>query len=157
LLGAAPITSNSGEVYGSLNRGLAQGVASTLPGTEIFKTSEVAKYHVDVHLGDSFAYLFFNIASYDRLPDKAKQLIERESGESLSLQMGKIADEEDERVKALYRAGKDQVIEDLAPAEMERMRQLLNPFVDKWVQQTPNGAAVLAAYRDLVKEIDARK
>ena len=157
LLGAVPVTSNFGDTYGSLNRGLGQGILSDMNSADTFKFDEVAKYHLDMPLGQSFGYFFFNRKSFDALPSKAKEIIERNSDEVLSAEIGTVADEQDDRVRAKYRSTPGQVLAQFPPPEEERVRKLVEPLTDNFVKQTPNGAAVLAAYRDQLKEIDAGK
>ena len=157
LLGATPISSTSGELYQSLSRGVAEGVASTTSGVEVFKIDGIVKHHIEESLGQGLGYFFFNKASYERLPEKARQAVDRESGEPASERMGKIADDEDKRVRAKFTAGNGQVIEKVSPAEIERMRKLAEPLIQEWVKETPNGAAVLAAYRAALQEVGATK
>jgi hypothetical protein len=41
----------------------------------------------------------------------------------------------------------------LDAAEAEAWRRILAPMVDDWVRETPDGAKVLAAYRDEIARI----
>jgi hypothetical protein len=41
-----------------------------------------------------------------------------------------------------------QTVTRLDPAEAERWSKLLAPVAEDWVKQTPNGAAIFAAYRE---------
>lgn len=157
LLGATPISSTPAELYEGLNRGLAQGIEFTFTGLVAFKISDLAKFHLDVPFGTTGGYFAFNKASYERLPEKARQAIDRASGEPATKDMGKRADDEDDRTRALVLAGNGQVLGKLPPAEIERIRKLLAPYTEEWVKETPNGPAVLAAYRAAIGKIEGRK
>ena len=157
LLGAAPISMLSDQSYAALQHGLGQGIASTLTGMQVFKFDEITKYHVEMPLGESFGYVFFNKASYARLPDKAKQVVDKETGEAFSKRMGKLSDDQMERVHAQFRAGNTQVIEELPAADIDRARTMVEPYVQDWVKQIPDGSDILAAYRGEIQKLEIPK
>jgi TRAP-type C4-dicarboxylate transport system substrate-binding protein len=157
LLGATPLSSNPAELYEGLNRGLAQGIEFTFTGLVAFKLAELAKHHLDVPMGTTGGYFLMNNESYRRLPEKARRAVDMASGEPATRDMGKRADVEDDRTRALVLAGKGQVLEKLPAAEVERVRKLLAPYTEEWVKETLNGAAVLAAYRAAIDKFESRK
>jgi len=52
---------------------------------------------------------------------------------------------------------KGQKIDTLAPAEEAKWRKTVAPIVDEWVKNTPDGAKVLAAFREEVEKVRGKK
>jgi TRAP-type C4-dicarboxylate transport system substrate-binding protein len=153
LLGAVPVTSNPAEIYQSLSRGLAEGTALTFSAIEQFKLAELTKQHVDIPFGRTGGYFFMNKDAFARLPDKAKQAIDRHSGEELTKILGKASDDQntEDRAGVLKMPGYTE--RSLSPAEIERLKKTLAPLTEEWVAATPDGAKVLAAFRAEVEKI----
>jgi len=154
LLGAVPITMAPAETYPSLQRGVIAGCNMSWPAVLSFKLDEVTKHHLDVQFGLAGAYFFMNKDAYAKLPDVAKKAIDRYSGEPLTKRLGGGGIEEDKKVKAKLAADPTRTIGPLASAEKERWRKLFEPIVEEWVKTTPDGATVLAAYREELAKIE---
>jgi TRAP-type C4-dicarboxylate transport system substrate-binding protein len=145
LLGAVPIAVQPTDYYVTVQRGLADGAAIGWAQVTTFKLQEVTKYHVDVSLGATPAMTFMNNDSWARLPDKAKEIITKFSGEPWSKRMGTITS------RAPTELAGHEIIT-LSDDEIGRWKAQLNPITENWVKETPDGAKILAAYRgDLVK------
>ena len=153
LLGAVPVTSNPGELYQSLSRGLAEGTALTFSAVGQFKLAELTKQHVDIPFGRTGGYFFMNKDAFARLPDKAKQAIDRHSGEELTKILGKASDDQNAEDRAGVLALQGYTDRPLSPAEIERLQRTLAPLTEEWVAATPDGAKVLAAFRAEVEKI----
>ncbi len=147
LVGAVPISSNSGDLYEGLSRGLAQGTAFTWPGIEAFKLAPLVPNELDMPFGKTGGYFFMNRQAFDGLPEKAQRAIDRYSGKELTRIMGKTIDAQDDAVRARILARPGQTRHTLSAADTERLRHVLAPLTDEWVAATPDGAKVLAAYR----------
>ncbi len=156
-LGATPITSNPAELYQGLSRGLAQGIEFTYTGLAAFKVYPLTKYHIDAPFGTTGGYFFLNKASYDRLPEKARHGIDMVSGEPATKDMGKRADDEDDRTRALVLGTNGHKQIKLSPAEVAQMKKMVSAYTDEWVKSTPDGAKVLAAYMAEVEKIEGKK
>jgi TRAP-type C4-dicarboxylate transport system substrate-binding protein len=148
LLGAVPITVAPAETYQSIQRNLISGTNMSWPGTTVFKLPEVAKNHLDVPFGLAGAYFFMNKDAFAKLPDKAKAAIDKYSGEPLAKKMGLGGLAADKIVIDQLKAMGDQNFTELSPAEKERWRTILAPVVEEWVKTTPDGARVLAAFKE---------
>lgn len=152
-LGAAPVTMAPPEVYQSVSRGLIDGVVIPWTAVETFKLYEVMNHHVEAPLGVAPAYVVMNERAYSRLPKAAQQAIDRYSGEALTRRLGKEVDAVDramsERVAAMPGHSVTQVPADQEQAWRERMKGV----VEDWVKRTPDGAKVLAAYREEIRKI----
>lgn len=145
-VGGTPITLISGELYNSMQRGMIQVMATSFLAVTTFKLEEVSKYHLDVPFGLTPAGFFMNKESFAKLPEKDQKAIDTTAGGRLS--------------KIVADAGKAQLVDTLKilsapphalstlpPDEYARWKAKLQPIVDDWVKRTPNGATILAAYR----------
>jgi TRAP-type C4-dicarboxylate transport system substrate-binding protein len=150
LLGAVPISTQPTDFYTSVQRGLADGVTIGWAQVTTFKLDEVTKYHLDVSLGSVPAMTFMNHAAWEKLPDKAKETIEKMSGEPWSRRMGAITARPPGELPG-------HEIITLSNDEVALWKARLKPITDEWVKATPDGAKVLAAYRaELAKLRDER-
>jgi TRAP-type C4-dicarboxylate transport system substrate-binding protein len=145
-VGATPITLISTELYPSLQRGMVQIAATSFLAIVTFKLNEVTKFHLDAPFGMIPAGYFMNKESYAKLPDDAKKAIDSTSGEKLSRTVALAGHNElTGAVKML--SAPPHTMTKLEPAEAARWKAKLAPIVDEWVKRTPNGATILAAYR----------
>ena len=67
--------------------------------------------------------------------------------------MGKEAYRQDVVAHDLIAKLPGQTMVTLAPSELERWHARLEPLTEQWVQKTPDGEKVLAAYRAEVKKL----
>ena len=151
-LGAAPITLAPPEVYQSLSSGLIDGVMIAWTAVDSFKLHEVTKHHFNVPLSSSTAYIIINKRSYERLPPQARAAIDKYSGETFSRRMGNVVETLDNVAKYQVRNLAGHSFEEASPEERARWRKQLDTISAAWVKATPNGAAILAGYREEVKK-----
>ncbi len=148
LLGAVPITMTPAEYYQAINRGLIQGSTLSWPGVLVFKTFEVAPYHLtNVPFGLAGGYVIMNKAAYAKLPADARAAIDKYSGEAFARRLGIGGEKADAHILATMKKNANQHFTKLSEAELARWKKVLKPIADEWVKATPDGAHVLAAYR----------
>jgi hypothetical protein len=82
----------------------------------------------------------------------AQKAVDSLSGEGFTRRMAKLSQRMDTEGREAVAAMPNQHISRLDPAEEKRWAQLVAPVTEGWVKSTPNGSAVLAAYRaEIVK------
>jgi len=151
-VGGSLITMPPSEVYQVLQRGVADAAALAWTAVLPFKIAEVTNYHFDTSLGMEPAYLLMNKETYARLPAPARAAIDKDSGLVLSEHIGRLNDAIGEEDRAKVAKMPNQTIVEIDPKEASRWAQRMAPITDEWVKSTPDGAAVLAAYKaELVK------
>jgi TRAP-type C4-dicarboxylate transport system substrate-binding protein len=150
IFGAAPVTMTSSDIYQSLQRGLIAGSTMSWAGVQVFKLAEVAKYHLDLPFGLTPGFFIMNKEAYAKLPDKGRAALERHSGEKLSTMIAEFGIKDDSRILTDLKQQPGQVFAEVEPAEQERWKKLLAPITEDWVKTTPDGARVLAAYKQEV-------
>jgi TRAP-type C4-dicarboxylate transport system substrate-binding protein len=147
-LGSAPISLTGSETYSAAQRGVVDGAILPWPAVYPFKLQEVLPYHVDVPLGTGAAYVVMNKESYAKLPDKGKKAIDERSGDVLTDRLGKATEKMEFDGRDEVRALPGQTVAKLDTVEAQRWNALLAPIAAEWVKNTPNGAAIFAAYRE---------
>jgi TRAP-type C4-dicarboxylate transport system substrate-binding protein len=94
-----------------------------------------------------------NKDSYAKLPDAAKKAIDTYSGEPLTKKLGGGGIQENKSVIEKLKAMPGHTYAELQGAEKERWRKLFEPITETWVKETPDGAKVLAAFRQEVDKV----
>jgi TRAP-type C4-dicarboxylate transport system substrate-binding protein len=117
-----------------------------------FKLQEVTNYHLGVSFGTPGGFTALNKEAYARLPAKAKAAVDKHSGEPFSALMGRALHATAEYQYNLVKGLPGHTMYDLAPAEFERWRERTKPIVEEWIANTPNGAKIVAAWRDELKK-----
>ena len=149
-LGASPITIPLTDFYEALNRGTIDGAAIGWTAAETYKLNEVVTTHVDYPIGGTIGVVFMAKKRYGALSEAARKVIDANAGEKETRVFGaywdRYADEVRQKVKGDTR---HQVIT-LDAAQSAKWRERVAPLVDEWVKATPDGAKVLAAWRDIV-------
>jgi TRAP-type transport system periplasmic protein len=147
-LGASPIALPFGEVYQSLSRGVISGGVVSYMSIMAFKSGEVAKHHnFDVSLGMGPLAVVMNKGSYDKLSAKGKAVIDRFSGENESRVLGEAWGKLDANMQAELKSKGDQTIHNLSAQERANWLKAVQPVVDAWVAQTPDGANLLSTLK----------
>ncbi|BCH31206.1 C4-dicarboxylate ABC transporter [Mesorhizobium sp. L-8-10] len=136
-LGALPIQMPAGEIVDSLNRGVIDGAYLPWSAVGLLKLNETMKHFTD--FGDKQQRMYTSVqivamsqATYDRLSDDLKKVIDDNRGVEPSVQFGDafestaVADK-----KAFAEEGAD--IHVLSDSEYERWRKAAEPITDEWV------------------------
>ena len=155
-LGGTPITLPINEVYESLKRGMVEGSAIGWPAAVDFKLTEMVKHHLHESLGGASAVMIMNNKTYANLSGKAKQVIDANIGGVYTEWFNKVIDNTEHRnIDKVEHQMKDQTVIELAPAERAKWKARIQPVIDNWVKNTPDGANVLAAFRKEIANIRA--
>jgi TRAP-type transport system periplasmic protein len=152
-LGAAPISLQPGELYQSLQRGLVDAVPQGWPSVPTFHLDEVTNFHLEVPLGFNTGYVAMNNDSYAKLPPEAKAAIDKLSGKVFVERLVAADDTMQAVGRDATKALPGQTIAQLDPAEEARWKEAVAPVTEDWVKSTPDGAHVLAAFRDEVTAV----
>jgi TRAP-type C4-dicarboxylate transport system substrate-binding protein len=146
-LGGAPVTMAPFDIYASLSRGVIDGAAMQWTGVFTFKLQEVSSNHLDVQLGSSSGYVFMNKDSFAKLPAKPQKAIDDNSGYKSSREFGQFLDKLGEDARTAVKGMPGHAVASLDAAETARWKERVTPVIEDWVKRTPNGAAVLDAFK----------
>ena len=147
-LGAAPISTSPPDLYEVLSRHTVEATVIGWLGVHEYKLDEVTNFHLAVGLGSGGGMLMMNKDAYARLPPAAKAAIDKNSGYAASEQLGIALDNIYASSEGQVRKLPGHTIMPLAAADKNQYeKQIVQAEVDAWTKNTPNGAAILAAYR----------
>lgn len=152
-LGAAPISLQPGELYQSLQRGLVDAVPQGWPSVPTFHLNEVTTFHLEAPLGFNTGYVSMNNDAYAKLPPAGKAAIDKLSGKVFVERLIAADDTMQAVGRDATKAMAGQTIAQLDPAEEARWKEAVAPVTEEWVKATPDGAKVLAAFRDEVNAV----
>jgi TRAP-type transport system periplasmic protein len=153
-LGGAPISVPVPEAYQALQTGVVTAVVAGWVVVNNFKLYEVVNYHLEgVALGEPSGFVIMNRQAYDKLSPKAKETLDRFSGEPFSRDYGAWFKMDAARGRERVKALPNQHITTLPPQEKERWKKALEPIVKSWTAKTPDGAKVLETYRAELKKL----
>jgi TRAP-type C4-dicarboxylate transport system substrate-binding protein len=147
-LGGAALAMTGAESYTAAQRGVIDAAVLPWPAIYPFKIQEVLPYHVDVPLGTGAAFVVMNKESYAKLPEKGKAALDARSYDVLTERLGKASERMEFEGRDDVRKIPGQTVAKLDAAEAKRWNDLLAPIAEGWVKETPNGAAIYAAYRE---------
>ena len=156
-LGGVPVTMPVSDVYQSLQRGLIDLTITAWVAVETYKYFEITKYNMEAPISSNHAFMFMNKAAYAKLSGKAKAAMDRNMGEVFTKGLGRAMDGVEDAARAKFSAMPDQVVKQVPDAELAQWKARVQPTIDEWVKNTPDGARVLAAYRREVAKIQAEE
>jgi TRAP-type transport system periplasmic protein len=156
-LGGSASSITAPDLYEAIQRRTIDGTVMPWTGMNTFKLDEVTTYHVETPLGASLAMLFMTGKRYDALPPAAKKIIDDNSGEAESRRAGMYYDQTNKKARARVVAEAGQTIISLPPAQAASWRQRIAPVTDDWVQATPDGAKILAAFKEFIAAVNSGK
>jgi TRAP-type transport system periplasmic protein len=156
LLGGSPLSIPLSDMYEAIQRGTADGAAVAWTSFDPFHLAEVTSFHVDTRLGTSTAMMFMTKATWDSLSPQAQQVLDKHAGEAESRAFGAWWDGERKAGKdnTIARGDKRTIVE-LTPEQTAAWQKKLEPLVDNWAKNAPDGEKVLAAYRAELAKIEA--
>ena len=153
-LGAIPVFTPVTGLYQAIDRGTVNGLMIGFTAVQGFKLDEVTNRHVVVPMSTPLVFIGMNKKRFDGLPAYARQAILSASGIKLSQALGRAGDGMIRFTRGRLKKSAKQKIIDLSEAQKTPWRAAVKPIVERWVKSTPNGAAILAAYRE---ELEAAK
>jgi TRAP-type C4-dicarboxylate transport system substrate-binding protein len=151
--GGTAISMPVNDMYPALQRGTVDAAATAWPAVQAFKIIEVVTTHIEEPLGGEGAFVSMNSDVYAKLPAKARAAIDRYSGPIFSEWVGVAIDVSEDEGREIGRKMADHKLVKLPGAEEARWKRQVQPVTDEWIKATPNGAAVLAGYREEVAKI----
>ncbi len=153
-LGAVPVGMPAPQVPQAISRGVVDGTVFPYEVTLPLRIHEITDSHTRIWDGrglyTTVLMLAMNQASYDRLPDDLRAIIDAHSGMAIAAEIGRVWDQAEEPGRAAAEALGDQFI-DLDPNEIGRWKFGSEPVVTRWVESIgDDGQALLADARALV-------
>ncbi len=137
-LGSEPIGMPVPAVPEALSKGVIDATTVPWEVTPSLKVAELVRNHTGFSGGNGLytqTFVFaMNQASYDKLPDDLKAVIDANSGMETAAMFGRVMDEGDEvGLRIAQEAGNNIVT--LDEAETQRWKDAATPLIDKWIEE----------------------
>lgn len=137
-LGANPVPMTFGEVYGALESGAIDGQDNPLAVIQSAKFAEVQDYlSITRHIYTGMPFLMSGKTWESMSADEQKIILEA-AEEAKKLGRELVQQQEAEAIKSL---SEEMAVNELSPAELNRMREAAKPVIDKFASEA--GAAVM--------------
>lgn len=154
-LGGAPISLLLPDLYQGLQRNTVDGAVMSWTAFQPFKLAEVTTYHIETRLGTPGAMVFMTKKRYAALSPEARKVIEENSGEAESRALGKAWDEVEGEAREKAKNDPKHTVFYPAAEVTAKWEAATAPIIDSWVQTTPDGAKVLAAFKENLAQVKA--
>lgn len=143
-VGGIPVT----QTAEALSRGVIDGSLLGWESMSTFRVIPVTTHHVEIPLGFTPLMIAMNRQKYEALPDDLKAVVDSYGGEWIAERMSANYVVQGNRALEEARASADNHVIDLSPEERARYEAALQPIIDKWVAEHPDGQALLDALRE---------
>lgn len=163
LLGATPVSMPVPQVGDALSKGVIDGAVVPYEVVPSVKIQELVKYHSETDPAEPAFYtstfiFAMNKARYESLPADLKKVIDNNSGQALSGQIGRAFLQADAEGKKLTGKNTTNVI---PKAELDGWKKTAQPLTDAWVADMNgkghNGKEMLDGARALIAKHAAGK
>ena len=156
-IGATPVGLPAPAIAEALAKNVVDAAATDWFAVESFSLMDVTSAHIDISLGTAGVYLIMNQAKYDSLPPDIKAVFDANSVTDFAAFWGPTLEAESMRVRGVIEESPDHKIITPSEADMAAWNAAGATVIDNWVANTPNGEAILAAYKDALTAHRASK
>lgn len=146
-MGAVPEGLPVTQVVEAMSRGVIDGTTGHPIAIFDFGVSRVANGHFLGKVGTVTLGIFMNKAKFDSLPPKAKEAIEKNSGEILSRQFGKMSEDRNNELIAQWKKDPKRTVTELTPEQTAQWDKMLSPVVSSWVAKDDRNKTLLETMR----------
>jgi TRAP-type C4-dicarboxylate transport system substrate-binding protein len=133
------------------------GTVTGYPAVLPFKFHEVTSWHLDAKLGGGAGMVIVAKKKFDALPAAARKLLDDNSGEALSRRYGATNDSEWHKGRAAVVAMAGHTVVAPTPEQHEMFKRKMAPLADEFAKSVPNGAAVVAKFRELLAQVEKER
>lgn len=154
-LGAVPVGMPITAVAESISKGILDGTASDWNVAYSFRIVDIAKHHYMGLLGTVPIGVIMSENRWDKLPAAAKAAFDGIGGEELARRNGKVNIAVQDELEAKTRKEKDHHFVDLDEKAQKRWEETLQPVIDEWASNHPNGKVLLETVKKTVASVRA--
>jgi TRAP-type transport system periplasmic protein len=151
-LGGTPLSINPADAYDAIRRGTADGRFVSWTAFQPFRMDEITSYHIEAPIGTAIGAVFINRDVWDRLPEEAREVVMRHSGEEQTRHLARFFSEQNESTRNRIDASDEHRIVAPSGAQLAEWERMLEPVRADWLERTPRGAEVLARFEELLEE-----
>lgn len=156
-LGGTPVSMITPKIYQNVSRGLVKGTFIAWTAFQPYRLYEVTKFHTDVALGGGAGMVIMNKKTYDGLKGDARKAIDKNAFAGLTKKYSEFWDRIQAGAKKKFGTMKGHTLIQISDVEKARWEQKTLAVHAKWATATPNGAAILKAFKEEIAKIKAGK
>ncbi|MFC3723042.1 TRAP transporter substrate-binding protein [Neoaquamicrobium sediminum] len=146
-VGATPVGMPAPAIAEGLSKNVVDAAAADWFAVKGFSLLDVTRSHVDIPLGTTAMYVIMNQSVYDGLPADIRKVFDENPPKIFAEFWGPLLEEESDRVRGVVETTPGHKIITPTDAEMAEWKVAADKVIADWVAATPNGAAVLDAYK----------
>lgn len=151
-LGGVPVAMPQGGTYEALKKGVVEGTFGPMEVLKGWKQAEVIKYTTECY-SVGYTTTFFiamNLDKWNMLPPDVKKIFEDVSEKYVDIH-GKVWDSTDQEGRNYTKSLGNKIIS-LSDEESARWRKAVEPVIDDYIANTPDGNMYVKKIRDLMKQ-----
>lgn len=152
-MGGIPVGMSITQVAESLNRGVIQGTLNGWSALGSFRITPLIKSHVDQPFGVRSFFLGINKKVYDKLPAKAKQAIQKNSGLAYSRRFGQLNGGRGVTFRRKAKEDPKRNVLTPTPAEYKAQAAKFQAFHERWKAASPDRAKKYKALQAILADI----
>lgn len=145
-LGIIPVGLPVSQTAENLSKKTLSGSLNDWNAVYTWQVLDFVPYHIDVPMGSSTVFLVINQRAYDRLPPEAKAALEKHGGANFLPRWSEGLGGENARLRAQLAENPAHTIVTPSEADVARWSAAIQPVIDTWVANTPNGQRVWEVY-----------
>ena len=151
-LGGVPVAMPQGDTYEALQKGVVDGTFAPIETLKGWKQGEVIKYTTECYdIGYTTAmFVVMNLKQWNSLPEADQKIVEEVANQWVNIH-GEVWDKADEEGKA-FTLGLGNEMIPLSAEESARWRQAVEPVINDYIANTPDGARHVEKLRALITE-----
>jgi TRAP-type C4-dicarboxylate transport system substrate-binding protein len=157
-IGAAPIDVKVGDLFMSLERGMAEGISCHIPILHAFGIMDLVPNHTFFEGGTAMGpdMVLFNLESWNRLPPDIQKIFE-ELGPWLGQELIKADSGYEAMIIGMIKEKGHKIINP-TPQEVQLWKDAVQPTHDKWIADTEaKGLPAKAVYDEIKRLVKARQ
>jgi TRAP-type C4-dicarboxylate transport system substrate-binding protein len=151
-LGGVPVAMPQGDTYEALKKGVVEGTFGPMEVLKGWKQAEVIKYTTeDYSVGYTTTFfVVMNLDKWNALPDDIKKIFNEVSDKYTDIH-GKVWDSTDQEGRK-YTLSLGNKIIPLSKEESARWRKAVEPVINDYITNTPDGDKYVGKIRELMKQ-----
>lgn len=156
-LGMTPVGLGITKTTENLSRGVIDATIASPHIAKVFKINEIAKYMLELPMGNFGIMIVMSKKAYESLPPPAKSAMDKHRGEWMAKFLAEAMGPPD--LQTLERFKKDPTITVFEPKgeDLERWEAAIQPAIEKWVKERPENENLLKTIRQELDKIRAGK
>lgn len=149
VIGGTPISMQSEDMYGALQRGTIDGIVSSWAAFDPYKLQEVTSYHYEVPFGTTPSMFMMAKKKYDALPAAGRAALDANTGEAMSRSfMVHIAAQADRARKPVSESPAHKIVQP-TPDQVVAWQTKAKPVFDQWAKERAGGEKALEEFKRL--------